>query len=93
MIIDSETQVEFKRRKWTELPTVHLPPEILKIPKPNQIGFSYLSVSLDSNFGLTQILACSFYVITSVSEMAHEYFVLHPNLFQESPHGLFFFFF
>lgn len=51
-----------------------------------------MSVSLDSNFGLTQILACSFYMITSVSEMAREYFVLHPNLFQESPHGLSFFF-
>lgn len=30
-------------------------------------------------------------MITSVSEMAREYFVLRPNLFQESPHGLFLF--
>lgn len=66
------------------------PPQILKTPKPSQIGFSYLSVSLDSDFGMTQILACSFYVITSASEVACEHFVLRPNLFQESPHGLFF---
>lgn len=65
-------------------------PPILKTPKPSQIGFSYLSVSLDSNFGTTQILACSFYVITSASEMACEHFVMRPNLFQKSPRGLFF---
>lgn len=84
MIIDSETQVEFKRR-WTELPLVYFPPQMSQTLGQVKLSVGYLSVPLDSNIGMIQILACSFYMVKSVSKMAYEYYVMQHNLFVESP--------
>lgn len=64
---------------------MYFPPQMSQTLGQVKLSVGYLSVLLDSNIGMIQILACSFYMVTSVSKMAYEYYVMQHNLFVESP--------